>query len=72
MPADTVKTRFMASGSAALYRNPIDCVVQTVRAEGALALYRGYWPTLARQGPVMVVQMPLVEQLRRLAGLDYF
>jgi solute carrier family 25 uncoupling protein 8/9 len=34
-------------------------------------MYRGYLPALARQGPVMVVQMPLVEQLRVLVGLDY-
>lgn len=39
---------------------------------GPLGLYRGYWPAMARQGPVMVIQMPIVEQFRKLLGLDYF
>ena len=33
---------------------------------------RGYWPAMARQGPVMVIQMPIVEQFRKMMGLEYF
>jgi solute carrier family 25 uncoupling protein 8/9 len=50
----------------------VDCFKKTVAEEGFAALYKGFVPALARQGPVMVIQMPIVEQLRLLAGLDYF
>jgi hypothetical protein len=47
------------------------CVVGIVREEGAPALYRGLTPALCRQGPVMLVQMPLIEQLRSALGLEF-
>ena len=72
-PADTLRTLVMADGGEGgrRYLGPLDCLVRTVRAGGVGGMYRGYLPALARQGPVMVVQMPLVEQLRVLVGLDY-
>jgi len=54
------------------YSGLLDCLQKTVKEEGLIALYKGFVPALARQGPVMVIQMPIVEQLRRLVGLDYF
>ena len=39
--------------------------------EGLRGFYRGFVPAVARQCPVIVVQMPLIEQLRRFAGLDH-
>lgn len=72
MPADTIKTRYMASARGGLYGSPLSCLRQTIASEGPAGLYRGYLPALARQAPVMVIQMPIVEQIRRLVGLDYF
>ena len=69
-PADTLKTRVMADGQGR-YRGLVHCCMETVRLEGPRGLFRGYAPALARQGPVMVLQMPIVEQLRRLVGLEY-
>jgi solute carrier family 25 uncoupling protein 8/9 len=43
-----------------------------LKRSGPLGLYRGYWPAMARQGPVMVIQMPIVEQFRKAMGLEYF
>ena len=43
-----------------------------VAKSGPAALYRGFWPAAARQGPVMVIQMPIVEQFRKAMGLEYF
>ena len=70
MPADTMKTRVM--NDRMRYSGLLDCLQKTVKEEGLIALYKGFVPALARQGPVMVIQMPIVEQLRRLVGLDYF
>ena len=33
--------------------------------------FKGFVPAVCRQGPVILVQMPIVEQVRRLMGLDY-
>ena len=70
MPLDTLKAVLMADASG---RPALDVVRSAlVRGGGARALFRGYVPALARQGPVMLVQMPLVEQGRALLGLGYF
>ena len=76
-PADTLKTLVMAEGGrpgmgrggAATSAAVLGRLLAT---SGPLGLYRGYWPAAARQGPVMVIQMPIVEQFRKLLGLEYF
>ena len=69
MPFDTMKTLIMAdrtgSSSLEVMRRAM------VAGGGVRVLFAGYVPALARQGPVMVVQMPIVEQLRKCVGLDY-
>jgi len=39
---------------------------------GLRFLYRGFGAACCRQGPIMLIQMPLVEQLRLLLGLGCF
>jgi len=67
-PVDTLKTLAMSSTN----KNSISLAANVIRERGFFALYNGFWPAAMRQGPVMVLQMPIVEQLRRLCGLDYF
>jgi solute carrier family 25 uncoupling protein 8/9 len=71
MPFDVLRTVVM-SGARASDGGTFATLRALVREGGVRALYRGYLPALARQGPVMVVQMPIVEQLRGLVGLDFF
>lgn len=72
-PVDTLKTLAMSMNSSnSKGLGAIQLASKVIRERGFLALYRGFWPAAARQGPVMVVQMPIVEQLRKLCGLDYF
>lgn len=69
-PVDVIKTRVMnmrvEPGEAPLYTGALDCAVKTVRAEGIMALYRGFIPTVSRQGPFTVVLFVTLEQVRKI------
>lgn len=69
-PVDVIKTRVMnmkvEAGKAPPYSGAIDCAMKTVRAEGVMALYKGFIPTISRQGPFTVVLFVTLEQVRKL------
>ncbi|KAK6933648.1 Mitochondrial substrate/solute carrier [Dillenia turbinata] len=72
-PVDVIKTRVMnmkAAGekrvAAPTYSGAFDCLVKTVRSEGFMALYKGFVPTISRQGPYTVVLFVTLEQVRKL------
>ncbi|XP_024381398.1 mitochondrial uncoupling protein 4 [Physcomitrium patens] len=69
-PIDVVKTRVMnmkvTPGEGAPYRGALDCAVKTVRAEGPMALYKGFVPTVTRQGPFAIVLFLSLEQIKKL------
>lgn len=69
-PVDVIKTRVMnmkvEAGAEPPYKGAIDCVVKTIKAEGPLALYKGFIPTISRQGPFTVVLFVTLEQVRKL------
>ncbi|GMN40115.1 hypothetical protein TIFTF001_009350 [Ficus carica] len=69
-PVDVIKTRVMnmrvEQGAAPPYSGAVDCAVKTVRAEGPMALYKGFVPTISRQGPFTVVLFVTLEQVRKL------
>ena len=68
MPADVIKTKILSGEHGPSLWS---CVRSTAATEGLRGFYRGFVPAVARQCPVIVVQMPLIEQLRRFAGLDH-
>ncbi|XP_074579996.1 mitochondrial uncoupling protein 5-like [Curcuma longa] len=69
-PVDVIKTRVMnmkvEKGAAAPYAGAMDCALKTVKAEGPMALYKGFVPTVSRQGPFTVVLFVTLEQVRKL------
>lgn len=69
-PVDVIKTRVMnmkvEPGEVPPYSGAIDCALKTVRAEGPMALYKGFVPTISRQGPFTVVLFVTLEQVRKL------
>ncbi|KAJ7953531.1 Mitochondrial carrier protein [Quillaja saponaria] len=69
-PVDVVKTRVMnmkvGPGQKPPYSGALDCALKTVRAEGPMALYKGFIPTISRQGPFTVVLFVTLEQVRKL------
>ncbi|CAH2073413.1 unnamed protein product [Thlaspi arvense] len=64
-PIDVVKTRMM-NADADSYGGPLDCVVKTVAEEGPMALYKGFVPTVTRQGPFTMILFVTLEQIRGL------
>ena len=49
--------------SSTRYTGPIDCIAKTVRAEGPLALYKGFVPTYLRLAPWQLIFFVLFEQV---------
>ncbi len=68
MPADVLKVKILSGdhGSSALA-----CLRATLSTEGVFGLFRGFTPAVTRQCPVILVQMPLIEYIRDLAGLGH-
>ncbi|XP_047107357.1 mitochondrial uncoupling protein Bmcp [Schistocerca piceifrons] len=75
-PIDVVRTRLMNqrklkavtrdTKSVRIYTGSIDCLVQTVKNEGFLALYKGFIPTWVRMGPWNIIFFVTYEQLKQL------
>ncbi|KAJ1424797.1 Mitochondrial carrier protein [Sesbania bispinosa] len=69
-PIDVIKTRVMnmkvEAGETPPYNGALDCALKTVRAEGPMALYKGFIPTISRQGPFTVVLFVTLEQVRKM------
>lgn len=69
-PVDVIKTRVMnmkvEAGVAPPYSGALDCAMKTIKAEGPMALYKGFIPTISRQGPFTVVLFVTLEQVRKL------
>jgi len=60
-PVDTLRSVVMAQRGGD--------VIPGIRSEGPAYLYRGFIAACCRQGPIMLIQMPLVEGLRGFLGL---
>ncbi|KAL5982371.1 Mitochondrial uncoupling protein 5 [Asimina triloba] len=69
-PVDVIKTRVMnmrvGEDGKAPYSGALDCAVKTVRSEGVMALYKGFMPTMSRQGPFTVVLFVTLEWVCKL------
>lgn len=69
-PIDVIKTRVMnmrvEPGKAPPYAGATDCAMKTIKTEGPMALYKGFIPTISRQGPFTIVLFVTLEQVRKL------
>lgn len=63
MPIDTIKSSMMVGKCP-------KGVWDTLKTRGPFWLYKGYLPACAGQGLIMVLQMPLIEEFRRLLGVS--
>ncbi|XP_066562748.1 kidney mitochondrial carrier protein 1 [Amia ocellicauda] len=70
-PIDVVRTRMMnqralLDGTCAGYKSTLDCLLQTWRAEGFFALYKGFFPNWLRLGPWNIIFFITYEQLKKI------
>uniref|UniRef100_A0A1A7YVY9 Solute carrier family 25, member 30 n=1 Tax=Iconisemion striatum TaxID=60296 RepID=A0A1A7YVY9_9TELE len=65
-PVDVVRTRMMNQRGGALYQGTLDCLLQTWRLEGFMALYKGFFPNWLRLGPWNIIFFLTYEQLKNL------
>ncbi|KAF7593364.1 Mitochondrial oxaloacetate carrier protein [Aspergillus hancockii] len=64
-PPDTIMSR-MYNQTGNLYKSAFDCLFQTIRTEGLLAIYKGYFAHLARILPHTILTLSLAEQTNKL------
>lgn len=65
-PVDVVRTRMMNQKGGALYQGTLDCILQTWRSEGFMALYKGFFPNWLRLGPWNIIFFLTYEQLKKI------
>ena len=73
-PVDVMKTRIMNAkkGSGQEYSGVIDCFYRTMKNEGPLAFYSGFWPNFLRLASWNTVMFMALEQVRsRVYGSFY-
>jgi solute carrier family 25 protein 34/35 len=63
--ADTIMSR-LYNQNGNLYNGVLDCLTKTVRTEGFFAIYKGFFPHLARILPHTVLTLSLAEQTNKL------
>ena len=73
-PLDVISSRlYQSAGKATAYSGPIDCGLQTVRAEGVWALQKGWLAQYARLGPHTILTFVALEQIKpAFARVDAF
>ncbi|KAF2723693.1 mitochondrial carrier [Polychaeton citri CBS 116435] len=64
-PPDTVMSR-MYNQTGNLYTSALDCLYRTVKTEGPLAVYKGFFAHLARILPHTILTLSLAEQTNKL------
>ena len=61
---DTVMSR-MYNQTGNLYSGVVDCLVKTIKTEGLLAIYKGFFAHLARILPHTILTLSLAEQTNK-------
>ena len=64
IPEDTIMSR-MYNQTGNLYSGVFDCLSKTVKTEGLLAIYKGFFAHLARILPHTILTLSLAEQTNK-------
>ena len=70
-PFDLIKSRLMVTPECYPH-GALECLAKTLRAEGPRGLFIGVGANIVRLAPSTCIYMPMLEQMRVAAGLDYF
>ncbi|KAG2379021.1 hypothetical protein C9374_007659 [Naegleria lovaniensis] len=70
LPIDLTKTRLqsMQQGQSQVYSGAFDVLTKTIKAEGVMSLWKGFWPYFARLGPQTILTWTFLEQFREYFG----
>lgn len=68
-PLDVVKTRLM-NAPPGLYKGPNDCLIQLVKTEGAVSMWKGIVPTYQRQALWNGIFWLALEKTQQLLGIE--
>ena len=61
-PFDVVKSRIQQASSPTAYAGMLDCMRQSVAAEGATVLWRGFTPAFIKLAPFSIISLTLLEK----------
>ncbi|XP_020599848.1 mitochondrial uncoupling protein 1-like isoform X2 [Phalaenopsis equestris] len=61
-PVDVVKSRMMGDST---YKSTLDCFIRTLKTEGPLAFYKGFFPNFGRLGSWNVIMFLTLEQVKK-------
>jgi len=69
-PFDVMKSRVMQQptgpdGRGLYYKGMVDCFYKSLKSEGIIALWKGFWPNYARLGPRIVIVFVVMEKLKK-------
>lgn len=62
-PVDVVKSRMMGDST---YKNTLDCFIKTLKSEGFLAFYKGFFPNFGRLGAWNAIMFLTFEQAKKI------
>ncbi|XBW37219.1 hypothetical protein QEN19_002801 [Hanseniaspora menglaensis] len=65
-PWDVILTRIYNQQGHSFYKGPIDCLKKTIKAEGILALYKGFGAQLFRIAPHTIMCLTFMEQTMKI------
>jgi len=54
------------------YKGMCDCLIRTIREEGVITLYKGFYPIWFRLAPWQLIFWVSYEKLRIISGLETF
>merc|ERR1712032_1448829 len=63
-PADVLKSRIQNSAPG-MYAGVLDCMGRTVKAEGVLALWKGFLPAFVKLAPHTVISFIIMDNLSK-------
>lgn len=68
-PFDVVKSRMqnmsIRSDGTALYSGMMDCLLTSVRQEGPMVLYSGFFPAFIKLAPYTIISLTLADKLTK-------
>lgn len=68
-PFDVMMTRIYNQGSSRKYSGILDCLFKSLKTEGFLALYKGFWPHYLRMGPHTILTFVFIEQVKKVISV---